>query len=262
MGPAPKFKHALLYGDTHYPFQDTKTLKCIESIAIDVRPNVVVHMGDLFDCWQISTFDKEIAQRDTLNDSLLKGCAHLKQMWMLTPDAEHYLLEGNHEHRLARTMNRAKEGMRELMGLPEIQEDLSWQGILDKRNVSRKMWEFVPHRGQTRRRIFPRFVLKHGTKVAAKSGYTAFREMDRYGTSGASGHTHRLGHVFHNDFGGAHTWLETGCTCDLTPTYVEDPDWQHGCVVITFTADYKFFNPTVVYIQQGNAIYNEVRYKV
>jgi len=257
-----KFKHAILYGDTHYPFQDDKALKCIERIVADVKPSVVVHMGDLFDCWQISTFDKEIMQRDSFNETLNEGTAHLKQMFMLTSEAKHYFLEGNHEHRLARTMNRAKEATRELMGLPEVQHTLSWSGILEKRGVSSAMWEFVPHRGQARRRIFPRFILKHGTVIRPKSGYTAFREMDRYGVSGASGHTHRLGHVFHNDYGGAHTWLETGCTCDLIPTYTEDPDWQHGCVIITFTSDYRFFNPTVVYIHQGNAIYNEKRYKV
>ena len=258
----PKFRHALLYGDTHVPYQDKSALKVIERITADVKPDMVVHMGDLFDCWQISTFDKEIDQRDDLNSTLNAGCAHLKQMWMLSPDAEHYLLEGNHEHRLARTMNRAKEGTRELMRLPEISGVLSWPGILAARGISQQMWEFIPHKGQARRRLFPRFVIKHGTRVAAKSGVTAHREMARYGASGASGHTHRLGHVFTNDYSGSHTWLETGCTCDLTPTYTEDPDWQHGCVIITFTQDYKFFNPTVVYIQDGNAIYADTRYKV
>lgn len=260
--PSLKFKHALLYGDTHYPYQDNKALACIERITADVKPDVVIHMGDLFDCWQISTFDKEIGNRDSLQDTIDAGAAHLKKMFMLTPEAKRYLLEGNHELRLSRTMNRAKESQRELMKLRAVQRHLSWTSLLEDAGVSHDMWEFVPHRGQTRRRIFPRFILKHGTKVSQKSGYTAYREMDRYGSSGASGHTHRLGHVFHDDDNGAHTWLETGCTCDLMPTYCEDPDWQHGCVIITFTQDYRFFNPTVVYIQEGNAIYGDRRYKL
>jgi predicted phosphodiesterase len=257
----PKFKHAILYGDTHFPFQDKKALECIKRIVADVKPDVLVHMGDLFDCWQISKFDKEIERRDTLQETINAGCAHLNEMFMLTPNAERYLLEGNHEHRLARTINRASDTVREVMRLDVMNRFLSWPGLLLDRGITPDMWEFVPYRGQTRRRIFPRFVLKHGDKVSPKSGYSGYREMDRYGASGASGHTHRLGHVFHNDFNGAHTWIETGCTCDLLPTYCEDPDWQHGCVIITFTNDYKFFNPTVVYIQQGNAIYGDARYK-
>jgi len=259
---SPKFRHALLFGDTHEPFSDPKAKKCIERIVADVRPDVLVHMGDLIDCYSLSRFDKAITRKADVQADIDTSAAWLKALYMLSPNAERYYLEGNHEFRLTKTIEGSRDQVREVMGLRTVQRATAWKSILEDAGVDAGMWEFVPRRGQTRRRIFPRFILKHGDRVSAKSGYTAFREMDRYGCSGASGHTHRLGHVFHNDFNGAHCWLETGCTCDLLPEYVEDPDWQHGCVLITFTTDYRFFSPSAIYIQEGNAIYGDRRIKV
>jgi len=257
-----KFRHAFLFGDTHLPFQDDAAIKCIKSLIADVKPDILIHMGDLVDCYSISDFDKEPLRKESLQDEIDEGAKLLKELYILTPGAKRYYLEGNHEARLTRTINRMKEAQREVVKLRVFQAHVSWPGVLEEAGVSKQMWEFVPTRGQARRRIFPRFVVKHGSVVSKRSGATGFREMDRYGMSGASGHTHRLGDVFHNDFNGAHRWLETGCTCDLTPEYAEDPDWQQGCVVVTFTSDYRFFNPEVVYIQEGNAIWRDTRIKI
>jgi predicted phosphodiesterase len=259
--PAAKFTHAVPFGDTHVPYHDEKALAVVKKIITDVRPEVVVHMGDLIDCWQISTFDKDPANRDHLQDNIDESAKLLREIAMVTPGAERYVLEGNHEFRLTKTINRAKDGVRELMGLRVAQRNITWQAILEDAGIE-SFWEWVPHRRQTHRRIFPNLITKHGSIVRKWSGMTARGEWERYGKSGMSGHTHRLGLFYHNDFNGAHGWVETGCTCDLNPDYVEDPDWQHGCVIVTFAKDYKYFSFEPVYIQEGHAMWRDNRYSV
>jgi predicted phosphodiesterase len=254
------FKHALVYGDSHYPFHDQGAINIIKKIAVDVKPDVVVHVGDLADAWQISRFDKDPARRESLQDDIDTACAHLKEMAMVTPQAKRYFLEGNHEFRLTKVIWRMSEEQRELARLRVFQKHVDWQGILAENGVPKALWDFVPARGQARRRIFPKLVVKHGSIVRKWSGATARGEWERYGTSGVSGHTHRLGLFYHRDFNGNQGWAETGCTCDLNPEYVEDPDWQHGCLIVTFARDYKYYSFEPVYIQEGRAIWRDNRY--
>ena len=257
-GGLTKFKHAIIYGDSHFPFQDNGALSVVKRAIIDIRPEVIIHIGDLIDCWSISDFDKDPARRDTLQDNIDSACAHLKDIYLVSPDAEHYYLEGNHEFRLTKTIQRMSEKQREVARLRVFQTYITWSAILHEAGVG--MWQFVPAKGQARRRIFPKLIVKHGTLVRKWSGATARGEWERYGCSGVSGHTHRLGAFYHNDFNGAHGWAETGCTCDLTPEYCEDPDWQHGFLLLTFTADYSYFAVEPVYIQAGHAIVRDKRY--
>jgi predicted phosphodiesterase len=257
-----RFQHAVVFGDTHYPFQDDATLSVVKRVIADVRPDVLIHIGDLVDCWQISRFDKDPARRESLQTDIDRGAALLKELYALTPDARRFYLEGNHEQRLQRTICNMQDKAREIAGLRVFQKYINWPTLLDDAGVPPGAFEFVPTRGQARRRIFPKLVVKHGSIVSKWSGATAKAEWMRYGMSGVSGHTHRLGVFYHRDFNGAHGWAETGCTCDLMPEYVEDPDWQHGCLVIAFAKDFQYFAFEPVYIQEGSAIWREHRYRL
>jgi hypothetical protein len=254
------FQHALVFGDTHVPFQDEACLRVIKKLIADVRPEKLIHIGDLIDCWQISTFDKNPIRREALQDSVDAGAKLLKELYMISPNTKRYYLEGNHEFRLTKTIERTKEAQREVMGLRLAQKSLNWTALLAEADVTPDMWEFVPMRGQAKRRIFPKLIVKHGNIVRKWSGATARGEWERYGMSGISGHTHRLGMFYHSDFNGAHGWAETGCTCDLNPEWTEDPDWQHGCVIVTFRKDFQYFHFEPVYIQEGRAIWRDKRY--
>lgn len=258
MSAPQKFHHAVVWGDSHFPFHDPEALSVVKRIICDVRPEVVIHIGDLVDCWSISDFLKDPTRREHLQDDIDQACAHLKDIYLVTPDAQRYYLEGNHEFRLTKTIQQMPEKQRELARLRVFQRFVTWPAILKESGVIG--WEFVPARGQARRRLFPKLIVKHGSLIRKWAGATARGEWERYGKSGLSGHTHRLGAFFHNDFNGAHGWLETGCTCSLTPEWMEDPDWQHGCVVLTFTADYKYWTAEPVYIQAGHAIFRDYRY--
>lgn len=244
---------ALLYGDTHFPNHDPKALAIVGQIAADLKPHVLVHMGDLLDCYLLSRFDKNPERMETLQDEINMARQHLAQMRLLTPDSQFILLEGNHEDRLRRTLWNLEGTAKALTSLTNFRKSLTWFSLLglDEIGVT-----FAPYDGtQSKHKFLPKWILKHGTIIRKFSGYTARGEMEKYGRSGASGHTHRLGAHFHQDHNGNHCWVETGCTCLLNPEYMVDPDWQQGCVVLTFEPTTGAFQAEPIYIHNGLAVW-------
>jgi predicted phosphodiesterase len=249
---------ALLWGDTHFPHQCDKALAVVAAIAKDIQPDVLCHMGDLIDSADLSEkFKKNPARKETLQDEIDMGRAHLARMRVLVPDAQFILLEGNHEERMTRVLWNMEGPARALSLLTDVQKALSWPSLLglDFMDI-----QWVPYGEQTKQRFLPKFLLKHGTIVRQKGGYTAHSELSKYGMSGASGHTHRLSDIMHRDHNGNHIWIETGCTCSLEPEYTPDPDWQNGCVVLTLHRDTGAFQAEKIYIHKGNAIFRGKEY--
>jgi hypothetical protein len=242
----------LLYGDTHQPYEDKVATSIVAQVASLLTPSVVCNMGDLLDCYSLSRFDKDPHRIESLQDEIDMARAHLAMMRQASPGSRFLLLEGNHEVRLQRTIWNMPGPAASLAKLQVFQESMTWPILLDTAGLG---VEWVPHIGQARQSFLPKFILKHGTVVRKKSAYTASGELEKYNRSGASGHTHRLGMHWHNDHHGSHLWVETGCTCSTTPEYVEDPDWQSGCVVLTFDSQTGAVAAEPVEIRNGLAIW-------
>lgn len=259
-GPVAVEEHGtysvLLYGDTHVPHEDTRTTAVVRRIAGLLRPNLICHMGDLLDGYSLSRFDKDPGRIDSLQEEINLARAHLALMRQSSPNSRFLLLEGNHEDRLRRTIWNMPGPMAALAKLDVFQASMIWPRLLDLDELG---VEWVPHTGQAKQSFLPKFILKHGTIVRKKSAYTASGELDKYGRSGASGHTHRLGAHWHNDHNGSHLWIETGCTCSLDPEYTEDPDWQAGCVVLTFDLATGAVAPELIEIRNGLAMWRGLR---
>lgn len=259
--PAPKpvdtpIITAVLEGDTHFPNQDDDALSIVDQVCSLLRPalNLYVHMGDLQDCYRLSRFDQNPDRLESLQVEINMGRQHLARKRVLLPDTKMVYLEGNHEDRLRRVMWNLKGEAAALTALTNFQKAMTWPALLGLEELG---VEFVPYMGseQARRQFLPKWILKHGTIVRKNSAYTARGEWEKYGRSGSSGHTHRLGMYFHNDHNGSHCWVETGCTCILTPEYVSDPNWQQGCVVLTFDRETGAFQAEPVYIRNKIAVF-------
>jgi hypothetical protein len=82
-------------------------------------------------------------------------------------------------------------------------------------------------------------------------------EWEKYGHSGLSGHTHRLGQFFHNDHNGTATWTEFGCTCLLNPPYGTDFDWQQGFGVLRWSPDERILHTDLYSLRDGATLYQE-----
>ncbi len=221
---------AVLFGDTHIPSHDPSVLAIVTSVIRDIQPDLIVHMGDLLDCYAISTYDKDPTRKLDLQDEIDEGRRLLASLRMIAPQARIALLEGNHEDRLRRLLWRMPREAAALTRLTSFQQAMTWPALLGLEELG---VEWIPTHEQSKVKLLPKFITKHGTLVRSQSAYTARVEHERYGKSGASGHTHRLGVYNACDHNGVHVWVETGCTCLANPEYAPDPNWQQGFVVVT-----------------------------
>lgn len=249
-GGRKKWRHAVAYGDTHKPFADDRAVRAIRGIIKDVQPDVLLHIGDLVDCFTISDFNKDPARKESLQDEIDQGAGHLHQDAQLAPNARRILVEGNHEGRLTKTIWKLQGAQRELAKLRVFQQAMTWPNLLGLDQIG---WEFVPTQQQPLAGVVSKLVVKHGTVVRKWSSWSAKGEWEKHAKGGISGHTHRLGAFYHRDLAGSHVWHETGCSCSLQPDYVQHPDWQHGCAVIAYTDERYHVEP--VYIENGRAIW-------
>jgi len=248
---------AVVYGDTHYPFHDDRALKIVKAIIKDVKPDIIVNVGDLVDAWQISSFDKDPSRTDSLQDNIDAARQHLHELSQLAPKAVKVYLEGNHENRLTRAIWKMDGAAREFAKLRNFQSAMAWPALMDTEAMG---WKFIGGREQSRTPVLPKIITKHGTVVRKFSGMTAKGEWEKYGASGISGHTHRLGHFFHRDHNGTARWIETGCTCLLDPPYGVDFDWQQGLVIMGWSADRKLMDEHLVSIRDGATLFHHKEY--
>jgi hypothetical protein len=243
---------AVVFGDTHFPFQDDRALRAVLSIIRAVKPQVVVHLGDLLDSWQLSRFDKDPARRDSLQENIKEAREFLAAVRRAAPKAECTLLEGNHEDRLRRAIWQARGTQREIVSLDDVREAAAWPSLLKLKSMS---WDWVPYMEQAHRPVLPKIITKHGTVVSRWSGVTAKTEWMRYGKSGISGHTHRAGIFYHRDHNGQAVWIEAGCTCSLTNVqYGSDFDWQQACVLLHWSGDRRLMAEQVIRIRDGEFV--------
>lgn len=243
---------AVVYSDTHFPFQDDRVLNLVKYVIKDVKPHYVVHLGDLIDCWQISRFDKDPTRLDTLQDNIDAARTHLHEVSQIAPKAQKFLLEGNHEQRLTRTVWGLDGAQRQFATLRKFQQAMTWPSLLGLEDIG---WTWVPERKQSRTPILPKIITKHGTLVSKWSGATAKAEWTKYGASGISGHTHRAGQFMHRDHNGMASWIECGCTCDLDPEYGFDMDWQQAFTVLTWSSNHVIMSSQQVIIRDGETLW-------
>jgi hypothetical protein len=249
---------AVLYGDTHGQYIDPEAEAVFLSVLRDVAPDIVVHVGDLVDAYNLSSFDRDPLRKESLQDEIDAGRTHLARVRAVVPGAHFRLLEGNHEDRLRRTLWRADGPAREVLSLQTVRDAVTWPALLRLDDLG---IEFTSAFDQPLADLLPKFILKHGNVVRKWSGWSAKGEWERYGKSGASGHVHRLGMFFHRDWNGNHVWAETGCLCSLNPDYMRDPDWQQGFVVASFERSTGAFQIEPVYIHRGSAVWRGKVYR-
>jgi hypothetical protein len=245
---------AVVYGDTHVPFHDPAALEVVKAVAKHVRPDCIVNVGDLVDAWQISRWDKDPTRKDTLQENIDESRQHLAEVALAFPKARRVLLEGNHEARLTKAIWKLEGAARELPKLRLFQTTMTWPTLLELDAIG---WEWIGERDQTRTSVLPKIITKHGSALRSWSGGSARAEWTKYGASGLSGHSHRLGLYLHRDHNGTASWIETGCTCLLDPPYGTDYDWQQGCVVLTWNKDRRLMQTEFVSVRDGSALFRD-----
>lgn len=248
--PNAKTITAVLYGDTHHPYQDDDVLSVVAQVIGMAKPDLIADMGDGLDAYPLSKFDKNPDHLESLQDEIDAYRLHLASFRLLAPKAKYVVLEGNHPDRLRRMLWNLPSEAAAILSLTKVRNAAAWPELLGAEELG---ITWVPYGQESNYSFLPKFLLKHGNRVRGFSAYTARAEMEQYNRSGASGHTHRLGAYYRRDHNGSHLWLETGCCCRLNPEYMPDPNWNQGCIVLTFDIATGAVTPEIIHIHNGIA---------
>lgn len=237
----------LILPDLHIPHHDKKSLHLIFKIIDDIKPERIIQLGDLFDFYQISRFNKEpkrvLEFQKDLNE-LDMFFYELRKIYK----KDFIYIEGNHEIRLIKW----------LWQHPEVYSLKKINNIPSLFNLEKYSIRYFPY--FTYKSVY----FKHGNYVSTKSSYSAKLEYDAEGTSGVSGHTHRLGIYYVQNRNGFHTWYEMGHLTDVKKVeYLEGkiPNWQQGFGIMYVVPKTNFWRIEQIPIINHKFIYGGVKYE-
>ena len=150
-------------------------------------------------------------------------------------------LRGNHEGRLLEYLDKNPE----LKGLEGFTTESLYPGLVRGDHVAIAQGSFI---------------VTHGSIVRSAPGQSAWGEMQKWGRSGCSGHSHRLSRYYHRNYSGVRVWLECGHLAQNPPHYrrINNPapeNWQQG-VVIVYVQNNQFMAEEIPFTLKYKAMLN------
>lgn len=256
-----RYKTTVIVSDTQYPYCD----EVAEAVCMDfikqTKPDQVIQIGDFADGYFASSYLKkeEPQARPSTSSEVMLVREKAKEWKALAPRADWFLIEGNHEERIRRYLEKNAPELREL---PEFRpgyffgfEQAGWKYI---EPYGAGMWVGMPGG----------LWATHGNLARKWSGLSAKGHvLEQYGHSVIHGHTHRLGSFYHTNRAvdgslNVVAGFEVGCLCSVgnTPGYTGPRDWQHGFAVVHHSTTSPRFHCSLVPIVDGEAMFGGVWY--
>ena len=220
---------AAILGDFHHPYQDSDVVLAVEGFLKATQPDYLIYNGDVNDFYQVSDFSQDPRRLGQLQDDIDITTTMFKRQHELCPEAKQIFIEGTHENRWFKYLQKHAPAVSQLRGTTiSALYQLAELGI-----------EYVPfERGLL---INGSFLIIHGDIANKHSSATAKAHFEKNGGSGICNHTHRLGSYYKRDRYKTHGWWENGCLCSLNPDWLTNPDWQQGFSLITFEDTGRYF---------------------
>ena len=236
------------YCDLHIPREDKDCTKLLLKFAKALQPDMLVDKGDLLNFESISKFPKDPENTPTIMQEIIAAREWLYRITEACPKANKILILGNHDWRVIKLCWEHPE----LVGLIDIKKEL---------HLDQLGWKVFDYGLAFE---FRNFVFTHGKIYRKHSAYTAKAMLERYNTSGSSGHTHRTGVSYKTDYLGTNAWWEGGCLCDFKLAYEwwqdPNPNWQHAINVIKFFDKQKFHVDQIPIPKQDKFIFYNNKY--
>jgi|TARA_A100001037_G_scaffold38421_1_gene29579 DNA-binding Lrp family transcriptional regulator len=243
----------LVWSDVHYPFQDDKAVSVLEQIAADLRPRVLMCLGDIFDFHELSSHRAPRDDEDVFMDSLEAGAKHLARMREASQADHAYFRAGNHEDRWDRIMEQARKDIRfrQLLRLPKVRRALDFSEVVGFQELG---YDYSPYMEGDILVWNDRLVFTHGDLT---SKHTANAMIGKYGKSVMFGHMHRIQNFTKRDLKGQESGWCIGCLCDLDPHYNIFADWHQGFAIVHWKKikDDWFYDVEQVRIHDGVAFW-------
>lgn len=266
--PDPQFGFARnMRGGQLDPFHDRRALDIALQVCDLVQPDVVVWLGDVLD---LPTFSNKFLARPeyywTVQSAVIEAHWWLSQFRTSAPAADIYMLEGNHDKRLADSVMDRFAIAYELRTADALHRPpaLSIPGLLalDSLNI-----EYVGPYPDGRVWLNDRLACEHGAKATGRSGATAASVVRDTDVSLIFGHIHRRESAARTIHGRRGQWaveaLCPGCLCRVTgqvPGRQQKQNWQQGFAVVRYT-DRLHTTPITVSVDQGKAIFEGTVFK-
>lgn len=243
MSRAGTAERVFLVPDIHCDDHDPKAVALAAQLCEAFKPTRIIFLGDAMDCgWASSKYKTDSRQREG-------ACAREIAAWEGVLQAFHFApiqcLLGNHERRVLDYLNDHPE----LRGTLGIEPSTIFPGLVEAGFVKLAAGSFV---------------VTHGSTVRKWAGWSAKAEMDRWGCSGATGHTHRIASYYQRDASGVRVWVECGHLARNPPRYraVNEPaplNWMQG--VVTVETEGNQFNVNAIpFTLHYRAMFNGRRY--
>jgi len=269
------YGRALVLADMHFgflknvhdgkltAFHDRSALAATLALVKDVKPDIIVIVGDILDLAEWS--DKFVRSPDMYNTTqpaIVEAAWFLAQLRKLVPDTPIYLLEGNHEKRVTTTINKQVPFA---YGLTQPHNGLPVLSVPNLLGVDQLGITYIGNYPDGELWISDNIRAIHGNKVRAKSGATATSILDDAQATTIFGHIHRCELASRTlfDASGSRTVsaFSPGCLCRIdgvVPAVKGQMNWQQGVGVVDF--DERFAAITPVPIETGTAMFGGKHY--
>lgn len=233
-------KTAVVLPDLHVPYHDNRAFTAVLKYIKDEKPDVIVQLGDFYDCYSLSRYDKDPRRLASLQEEIDVGIEKWKELKKASPKSQLVMLEGNHERRLVKYLMKNPG----LFGLKSLNpENLFGLKDLGVKFVSAENTYKLNHS-----LVVTHGAVDDGCKLSQHAGYSAKNTLDKWGNvSGIMGHGHRIGVSTKTLADGTMVqWVESGCLANLKPEYTKNPNWQHGFVIVNYTTNRFHLTPVTV----------------
>lgn len=239
---------ALVTSDQHGRFVDWNAWGAVLAILDAAKAGVLgfdidrfVFNGDLLDFYELSRWPKDPSVERPIEDDLAAAKTMISDVRARMVEGEPIdVCPGNHEFRYElhlRTDAKKLSGLK-MLELPNLLDLEKYGAIMHPKSGF----------------LFGDCRVYHGETVRSHAAESAKHEMMKWGTSGVSGHVHRLGTYKRTTHAGTMQWTELGCLCDLDAEYMTHvPNWQHGCALL-FRYDDGSVHHELVRIVRGRVV--------
>jgi len=237
-------RHVFL-SDLQIPDHDELTLKAVERFLADFKPDVLHLVGDILNLTKVSKYDQDPTYEVNLTDEIEEGKAVLGRLTRLVrkhnPKVQINFYSGNHEERLLKYL--AAHAPQIALLHDDDGYYLSLPRLLELKRLGIKWIPYFKHHVEK-----GNVVVEHGDIARQKAGYTAHAMLDRRGSSGVSGHTHRLALICRTQGDHERFWIENGSLCkrNMGQPYAKKPDWIQGFSVGIYDPSLRLMYPTII----------------
>ena len=245
------------------PFHDRRALQLAVDIAAINRPEYIALIGDFFDLADWSDkFLRTPSYRFTTQPALEEAAWWLGKLRAASPGSKIFMLEGNHEKRMADMIAKYNPECYEIRPVNSVE---GWPVIsipyllgLDELDI-----EWIPG-WPGNRKVIDGVVFEHGVKYDKRSGGTVRKVLDDTVQSRVVGHSHKSELAWRRLPGTGEVifGVSCGCSCHVdgrVPGSDEDKNWTQGLVLISRPNGTMV--PHLVPVQDGQAYYFEEIYE-